>query len=255
MEVKYPSRKSTKTMRKVLSYLVLTLALVLWSDGGKGAIAFELSLDKQKLDEIVGTPPSTNSAALEADLAILHWLQKTRTSEDIATSWFLLDHTLPAFNTAVGADFSEKSTPEFTKTFDDISKWVKSYKDGYKNRFKRVRPYNAHKDLQRCVPPDDSFSYPSGHSTEGLVMGMLLSDLFPERKEEIMAVGREFGFARVVCGMHYPSDVMAGQRLATVLSEEVLRSSEWQQIRKQLEPEITQIRQDRPKALPKITGF
>jgi len=59
-----------------------------------------------------------------------------------------------------------------------------------------------------------SGSYPSGHSTRGTVLAMLLAEMFPEHREAILSKGREIVWHRVILGKHYPTDVYAGRVLA-----------------------------------------
>jgi hypothetical protein len=54
-------------------------------------------------------------------------------------------------------------------------------------------------------------SYPSGHASIGWAWALVLADLAPDRAEAILARGRAFGESRAVCGVHFPSDIAAGQ--------------------------------------------
>jgi acid phosphatase (class A) len=57
-------------------------------------------------------------------------------------------------------------------------------------------------------------SYPSGHSTLGYAWALALAELAPQRADAILLRGREYGDSRVICGVHFPSDVDAGRVLA-----------------------------------------
>lgn len=233
--------------RRTVAAISLILSL---SVGSLPASALEFEFDQQQLDQAVGTPPQANSPTASHDLAIVRWLQQTRTPADIAVSWHLLEYNLQAFNTAVGGAFSEEDTPEFFKVFAQVHHLTNTQKKAYKDKFQRLRPFKSHGDIQLCVPEETSFSYPSGHATNGQVIALLLADLFPERAENILAVGQQFGFARVTCGVHYPSDVLAGQRLGGAIAQQLLASPLWQQIRQDLAPEVEAIRRQRPLGLP-----
>jgi acid phosphatase (class A) len=45
------------------------------------------------------------------------------------------------------------------------------------------------------------------------VWSLILAELFPEHREALLARGKEFGIDRTLAGMHYPTDVAAGQKL------------------------------------------
>jgi hypothetical protein len=54
-------------------------------------------------------------------------------------------------------------------------------------------------------------SYPSGHSSIGWGWALILTELAPDRAEEILARGRAFGGSRNVCNAHYRryTDILA----------------------------------------------
>jgi acid phosphatase (class A) len=70
-----------------------------------------------------------------------------------------------------------------------------------------------------CTPADESGlakngSYPSGHSTIGWGWALILTELVPDNADAILARGRDFGESRVVCNVHWQSDVEAGRLIA-----------------------------------------
>ena len=60
----------------------------------------------------------------------------------------------------------------------------------------------------------DSPSYPSGHTTYGYTGAMLLAILVPERYQQMVARGAEYGNDRILMGAHYAMDVLGGRTLA-----------------------------------------
>ncbi len=65
--------------------------------------------------------------------------------------------------------------------------------------------------------PDDSYSYPSGHSAYGATLGILLSQMLPEKKSEIYARINDYARSRMVAGVHYRSDVEAGKLIGAAI--------------------------------------
>ena len=60
----------------------------------------------------------------------------------------------------------------------------------------------------------DSPSFPSGHTTYGTGESLLLALLIPDRYEQMVARGAEYGHSRILLGAHYAMDVVAGRTLA-----------------------------------------
>jgi acid phosphatase (class A) len=59
----------------------------------------------------------------------------------------------------------------------------------------------------------------------------MLADLLPERRERLLAVGRTGGTSRTLCGVHYPSDVEAGQRLGEAAARQIIASEQWRRFK------------------------
>ena len=134
---------------------------------------------------------------------------------------------------------------DFVKTTDDIFNHFKPYfkknklelpekelKDILKNtspiilklkyHYNRPRPQQLanEKGLDFHQQPLESSrtpSYPSGHSTQGRLMGKILADKFPKHKSEINKLGNEIGTGRLVAKVHYPSDDLFGKELGDAL--------------------------------------
>ena len=71
--------------------------------------------------------------------------------------------------------------------------------------------------VQRSQALADSFSYPSGHATQGWAYALILASLVPEKATPILARGRAYGESRIVCGVHWLSDVAAGRLTGTAV--------------------------------------
>ena len=61
----------------------------------------------------------------------------------------------------------------------------------------------------------DSPSFPSGHTTYGYMGSILLAVMVPDRYQEMIARGAEYGNDRIIIGAHYAMDVLGGRTLAT----------------------------------------
>ena len=89
---------------------------------------------------------------------------------------------------------------------------------GAKEKYNRLRPFMLNNE-PICTPNLQSTmvdgSYPSGHTAAGWAWALVLAELSPELTEAIITRGREFGESRVVCNVHWQSDVDAGRFMAS----------------------------------------
>lgn len=60
----------------------------------------------------------------------------------------------------------------------------------------------------------DSPSYPSGHTTYGFMGSVVLAMMVPDRYQQMIARGAEYGSDRILIGAHYAMDVLGGRTLA-----------------------------------------
>lgn len=210
-----------------------------------------LTLDVDPLFRSTGLPPAPGSQALKDDLAILRWLQANRTPQMVAATWMTLARDPVLFSPALGVDMS-KTTPVLEVSLRRFLALVDGAADQIKLRVRRPRPYASHSDLRPCLPPESGFSFPSGHSTWYTAASLLLADLVPERRDRLEQMGVHGAANRVMCGVHYPSDVLAAQRLARAAAAQIIASPQWQRFRRDpaIQAELAAVRQARPEALP-----
>jgi acid phosphatase (class A) len=59
-----------------------------------------------------------------------------------------------------------------------------------------------------------SEGYPSGHGLTGYLEAFTLAEIVPEKRVEILARADAYVHNRLVCGVHYPSDIEASRRVS-----------------------------------------
>ena len=84
-----------------------------------------------------------------------------------------------------------------------------------KRRVQRSRPCERAKPLSFDVPPlawfpSDRFSFPSGHALNSFAVGSLIALAFPAVAVPVLALATSVAASRVVLGLHWLSDVLAG---------------------------------------------
>lgn len=71
-------------------------------------------------------------------------------------------------------------------------------------------------------------SYPSGHSAIGWAWALVLSELAPEQQNALLARGLAFGQNRVICGVHWQSDVNAGRSIGASVPPRLHTNADFQ---------------------------
>ncbi|MNE04889.1 Major phosphate-irrepressible acid phosphatase precursor [compost metagenome] len=124
---------------------------------------------------------------------------------------------LQHFNCALGVRLEPQATPQLTRLMQRLFQDADAAAEGVKARAFRARPVGddpARRSCQRLTEASRaSASYPSGSSTVAVVYGEAFAALDPDRAADIRRLAHEIGQSRLVCAMHYPSDVAAGEVL------------------------------------------
>lgn len=173
-------------------------------------------------------PPASGSALEAADLAAyrdaLKYVGTERWEQAAADDGVKPADVLRRYRCAIGADLAPEQAPALVRAIS------RSYKDAdasiraAKTRFARPRPFKGDApDTPLCLPLTEaqrmnaSPSYPSGHGSYGGLWGLMLMELAPDRAPQIMARTLSFTESRIVCRVHYPSDIQAAQLVAAGL--------------------------------------
>jgi undecaprenyl-diphosphatase len=82
----------------------------------------------------------------------------------------------------------------------------------------RHRPYLVHKDIELAGAPLDRGSFPSGHTLHAFAFSIVALSYYPELAWLLLPFTALVALSRVVLGLHYPSDVLAGATLGTLLA-------------------------------------
>ncbi len=120
-----------------------------------------------------------------------------------------------SFSCAIGAPISESETPRLyqllRRSLTDAG--LSTYKA--KNNYNRRRPFLVNQ--KPICSPEDTIeltsdpSYPSGHTAVGWAWALILSEMVPDRSNQILARGLAYGESRHLCNVHWYSDVINGR--------------------------------------------
>lgn len=87
-----------------------------------------------------------------------------------------------------------------------------------KRRTARPRPCDVRPGIHSWLPAPDRFSFPSGHTLHAVAMTTLACDALPLLIPVLVPFAALVGVSRVVLGLHYPSDVLAGAGIGAALA-------------------------------------
>lgn len=79
-----------------------------------------------------------------------------------------------------------------------------------KKRSMRPRPFVSYRAIKQGARTLDQFSFPSGHTMHAVAFTVLLMPVIPMLGFFLIPFAILTGLARVVLGLHYPSDVFMG---------------------------------------------
>jgi acid phosphatase (class A) len=196
-------------------------------------------------------PPPAEAAARERDIEAVRAAQRARTPEQAAHVETISTVDVFLFASVLGSRFTAERVPKTAAFLRQAYSSAIPYLQAAKNCWNRARPFVVDPTLtplarslastrmrsapasapvalpspadSPCAAPvaDASYapSYPSGHAFVGAMMAILLAEMVPEQRTALFAFGWEYGDARVISGVHFPSDVEAGRILGTMLVE------------------------------------
>jgi undecaprenyl-diphosphatase len=89
--------------------------------------------------------------------------------------------------------------------------------EGFGAIWPRERPFARLADVEALAPHSPDRSFPSRHVASGLAMAAIGGDEHSALGALMMCVAWVLGISRVAAGVHYPSDVLAGAVLGTMI--------------------------------------
>jgi acid phosphatase (class A) len=194
---------------------------------------------------LLAPPPAPGSEDQAADLEEARTVFKGRTPAQEARARKDSSLSFALFAAAIGPDFDLAKLPRTEALLNKVRAEIGVIIDAPKNHWKRKRPYQLDENLS-LGQPENSYSYPSGHSSRGTVYALVLAELFPEKQEAILAKGRDLGWDRVLIGKHFPTDVQAGRVLGKAIFRELMASPSFEHDLAEAKAEIAPAQQVRP---------
>jgi acid phosphatase (class A) len=192
-----------------------------WTAPPKGYLGADPGFDGAT---ILGPPPTPDSARGKADRETFNETRKlvgTPTwDKAIADADLSGKQGFKSFSCAAGATISPEATPTLTRMLLRMTDDAATLYKPAKAAFQRPRPPGGH-TKPICVPREPWIetdgSYPSGHGLIGWSWALVISEVAPWNASAVLARGREFGDSRIICGVHFQSDIEAGRYLGSAM--------------------------------------
>lgn len=190
----------------------------------------------QALADAVPPAPVAGSAQDIADVAASDRLRALENTD----RWMLATRhaelrpalALAHFDCALGFRVTAEDSPRLVSILERILNDANEAAELAKARAFRARPVGADPERPACtvVSPAGraSPSWPSGSATVGAAYGEAIAALDPEHATEATRIGHEIGVSRMVCAMHYPSDVAEGETLGKAAFQRIAASPAYQ---------------------------
>lgn len=200
--------------RLIASALFITLCLAGPAD------ALLLTPAESDAARLLPPPPKPGSPVANAEVAELHAIA-VRSAPDMvaAAARDAMDQKPDMFNDALG--FDAMALPATARLLTAVFEEQAAAGKPAKAFFHRDRPWIVDPTIRTCTkqPPGPAANtYPSGHSTTAFSLGVVLAALMPQKAQIILARAAQAAENRLICGMHFRSDIVAGQQFGTALA-------------------------------------
>jgi acid phosphatase (class A) len=173
---------------------------------------------------LIGPPPAPDSPSGRADRAAYD--DSRALAGSAAWKQAIIDDSLVSptgirsFSCAVGTAIGPDETPVLARLMSRMARDTSAVARAGKLKYQRPRPAMGN-DQPICLAREawlgEDPSYPSGSGAVGWAWSLVLAELSPTRAQPILARGLEIGDGRVICGVHYPSDIQAGRLIGAAV--------------------------------------
>ncbi|MEJ1238045.1 phosphatase PAP2 family protein [Chryseolinea sp. T2] len=200
---------------------------------------------------LVPPPPEegTPGYALDQDFAskavASRTTDTTRLSLATRDAYLYFPEAASSFQSTVGVEISETKTPHLYMLMRRVLTDAALSTSAAKHHYKRKRPFMVN-NTPTCTPADEEVlrkdgSYPSGHTAIGWAWSLVFTELFPAKTNDILKRGYEFGESRVICNVHWHSDVEAGRVVGAATVARLHANKDFQRDMEAVRKEIVKI--------------
>ncbi|PQJ29147.1 phosphatase PAP2 family protein [Rubritalea profundi] len=181
-----------------------------------------------KVQLLPDTPPTNTSVETHAELATLLQRQKQRTNKDVLA---IKREIKPSGHRFLGVSplstQAKKLKPHTYQLLSSVNTELAKVVFYYKHHFNRVSPSYLESQLTTAIPNPAHPAYPSGHAKQSMTFALLLAEILPAKREQLIGEAKIIARNREIAGVHYASDSDAGFVLAQGLVKEFLNDPQF----------------------------
>ncbi len=214
-------------VRKALLGAGLALGLGLAMPASAQQRPYLLWLDGAKLDiaKIIGLPPAQNSPEGKAEFEQVQQITLNRTPEREKAA--IADQRLALVNFLNGMDtgYVDGTHREVRLLFREAQVELGILLKSVHRLTSRQRPFQLWAKVRVKPCPGarpEGTSFPSGHAATAALYAELLKTAAPELGDKLEQRVKSYGESRLICGFHYPSDLVAGDKVGRAVAKALL---------------------------------
>lgn len=230
--MKHPESMKNSTCRVFYSVCLLLISChLLAQETGVPKKRLPVFFDPTLLNVslILPPPPADNTVRGKADLDEVRAWERSRTPEQIASAQADdKEEDIFIFHSLLGAAFKAENLPITAAFSAHIRNDSEVVDPPLKHLYNRQRPYVFDKELHPICQLSAEPSYPSGHAMLGYLFAFTLAQVIPEMHDEIQLRGDDYAQNRLICGVHYRSDLEASRLAAATLFGYMLANRRFQ---------------------------
>ena len=172
----------------------------------------EISILDIELQSIVPPPPKNSSLTTKREIEEIAKATKNRTRKELDLIYLVDNEPLDLFRNSLQKRGMKFPKDLFEEHYNVLEQYVYALKF-YHNRARpeQLAPYFNLDIHVLYTETHHTPAYPSGHTMYSELAAHILSDLYPELREEFFQLSNYCGLARILQGVHYPSDNKASR--------------------------------------------
>ncbi|MBL9096684.1 MAG: phosphatase PAP2 family protein [Alphaproteobacteria bacterium] len=184
----------------------------------------------------VPAPPAIDSAQDKLDVALMKGsiarADEKRWQKALADDASVYDR----FADHLGLTIDRKTLPRLVRLLNRVSEDALAAASEAKKRFPRPRPFQRFALTRVCghaTPPKPDgtpkagTSYPSGHAVVSWTAALVMMETAPAQASALVTRAVDYGESRVVCGVHFPSDIEAGRIVGAAVIDKLFTAPEF----------------------------